>query len=438
MDIAPYVRDADDLDAAARLGDLDAGRQGRAPARRCQGPGGRVPLPGPARRGRTKLAKDRPVWRLTRWRARGPGSPQQPQSRARPGEVLLVIAADGGYDPDTGFDPAARSPVPGQPGAATPKIDGARPDGTPRIRYGQPTPASVPAAVTGQSLDQHSERGPRPGRRAARSHARPGICRTGPPQPPSPPPTCTMPARRTRSGRTRCAPGRQTRRRPRSHAGRRGPSPAATARLQFAGGVAFRHELASLLLLDGPLRACWPTSPDPDLTRYLVLAHHGKLRVQVRDPGDLAVLPPARPRRTRSSGLSRARRRDIPAVLGQPAATLTVDLDQFQLGGDRSWTRTALGLRDRYGPFVLAYLETLVRVADWRASGGTELPDDNDDDHPAPAARAAARAAGQLPGGPGPDPGARRAGRPGRDGGVDAGRAGHHDHGARLARMARR
>jgi CRISPR-associated endonuclease/helicase Cas3 len=33
-----------------------------------------------------------------------------------------------------------------------------------------------------------------------------------------------------------------------------------------------------------------------------------------------------------------------------------------------------LGLRDRYGPFVLAYLETLVRVADWRASGGRELP----------------------------------------------------------------
>ena len=60
----------------------------------------------------------------------------------------------------------------------------------------------------------------------------------------------------------------------------------------------------------------------------------------------------------------------VPAMLGQPAATLTVDLDQFQLGGDRSWTRTVLGLRDRYGPFVLAYLETLVRVADWRASGG--------------------------------------------------------------------
>jgi hypothetical protein len=27
-----------------------------------------------------------------------------------------------------------------------------------------------------------------------------------------------------------------------------------------------------------------------------------------------------------------------------------------------------------YGPFVLAYLETPVGVADWRASGGRELP----------------------------------------------------------------
>ena len=32
------------------------------------------------------------------------------------------------------------------------------------------------------------------------------------------------------------------------------------------------------------------------------------------------------------------------------------------------------GLLDRYGPFTLAYLEALVRISDWRASGGRELP----------------------------------------------------------------
>ena len=34
----------------------------------------------------------------------------------------------------------------------------------------------------------------------------------------------------------------------------------------------------------------------------------------------------------------------------------------------------ALALRDQYGPFVLAYLETLVRISDWRASAGMEVP----------------------------------------------------------------
>ena len=61
-------------------------------------------------------------------------------------------------------------------------------------------------------------------------------------------------------------------------------------------------------------------------------------------------------------------------MFGLPPAELTIDLDQFSLGGDRSWTRDALALRDRYGPFILAYLETLVRVADWRASAGAGVP----------------------------------------------------------------
>jgi len=106
-----------------------------------------------------------------------------------------------------------------------------------------------------------------------------------------------------------------------------------------------------------------------------MLAHHGKLRVQVRDPGDLAVLPAGEASTRKILGLEQGAETQVPSILGQPATTLTVDLDQFQLGSDRSWTRSVLGLRDKYGPFVLAYLETLVRVADWRASGGRELPE---------------------------------------------------------------
>ena len=65
---------------------------------------------------------------------------------------------------------------------------------------------------------------------------------------------------------------------------------------------------------------------------------------------------------------------DIPPMLGQPATNLTVDLGQFYPGGERSWTGTVRFLLDRYGPCTLAYLETVVRVSDWRASGGRELP----------------------------------------------------------------
>ncbi len=143
--------------------------------------------------------------------------------------------------------------------------------------------------------------------------------------------------------------------------------------LRFDGGVAFRHELASLLMLDGPLGNLLADAPDADLARYLVLAHHGKLRVQVRDPGDLAVLAAGEASENRLLGLEEGATVDVPPLLGQPAAQFTVDLEQFRLGGERSWTRTALGLRDRYGPFVLAYLETLVRIADWRASAGLEV-----------------------------------------------------------------
>jgi CRISPR-associated endonuclease/helicase Cas3 len=139
-----------------------------------------------------------------------------------------------------------------------------------------------------------------------------------------------------------------------------------SGRLTFASEAQFRHELASLLMLDGPMGGLLADVTDQDLARYLVLAHHGKLRVQVREPGDA--------RENVLLGLERDSTQSVPPMLGQPGGELTVDLGQFSLGGDRSWTRTVLALRDRYGPFVLAYLETVVRIADWRASGGMKVP----------------------------------------------------------------
>ena len=84
----------------------------------------------------------------------------------------------------------------------------------------------------------------------------------------------------------------------------------------------FRHELASLLLIDGPLRALVDAEADLDLVRYLVLAHHGKLRVQVRDPDQVSsrVL----------LGLEDGAVWAVPSLLGQPEASLTVDLGSVQ------------------------------------------------------------------------------------------------------------
>jgi CRISPR-associated endonuclease/helicase Cas3 len=74
-------------------------------------------------------------------------------------------------------------------------------------------------------------------------------------------------------------------------------------------------------------------------------------------------------------GLEQGAVSEIPPILGQSPATLAVDLEQFGDGSDRSsWGKAVAGLLDRYGPFVLAWLETIVRIADWRASGGRELP----------------------------------------------------------------
>lgn len=362
IDIAPYVRDAEDLDAQLAWATwTPESEDGHPPADakfppagyRCRVPVGQV----------NAFAKDVAVWRLDpllgHWaRVR----PQVPQARARPGEVLVAAAASGGYDPVTGFDPGARQPVPGCPSLDTTAEPG---DGA-EDRY-----AADPASVQQRdwvSLDKHSHDVRRQAEALFRT-LRPAV-------PDEAARSAVTAAYLHDAGKAHptwqdalcglASPGEKDR----ITAGRPWAKSGGDGRLRFEGGAGFRHELASLLIVDGPLRDLLSEAPDRDLARYLVLAHHGKLRVQVRDPADLAVTEAAG--ENKILGLEHGAPSDIPRVLSQPAARFTVDLDQFRLGGERSWTRTALSLRDRYGPFVLAYLETVVRIADWRASAGME------------------------------------------------------------------
>lgn len=122
----------------------------------------------------------------------------------------------------------------------------------------------------------------------------------------------------------------------------------------------FRHELVSALML-----------PDePPLVTYLVAAHHGTVRITVRPAGE----EPPFLRGVRDGD----RTPPVELSTGERFPARSLHTGIFTTG---RWTERAKTLRDDLGPFRLAYLETLVRVADWRSSArhdGPVPPDDGD------------------------------------------------------------
>ena len=363
LDIGPYVRDTDDLDVQLAWASWVAGESGAPPAD-AKAPAAEWRCRVPLRELGTFLKRDGvTVWRLDQ--VRGRWTRVTSQARARPGEVLVTAASSGGYDPEVGFAPTAAGAVPDSPELKT----------SADLAAGAEDPYRADSGSVQQraweTLDEHSEKTRFQAEKLLSALGSPGLRD-------SVASSAVTAAYLHDVGKSHniwqdaiCALASADRRAEIDAGGPWAKSDSARP-LRFGGDVAFRHELASLLILDGPLRGLLAEAPDPDLARYLVLSHHGKLRLQVRDPGDLAVIAPGEAGERKILGLEHGSVADIPSLLGQPAAEFIVDLDQFYLGGERSWTRTALALRERYGPFVLAYLEALVRIADWRASAGAE------------------------------------------------------------------
>ena len=132
----------------------------------------------------------------------------------------------------------------------------------------------------------------------------------------------------------------------------------------------FRHELASALAW---LQTAPADAAERDLVAYLVAAHHGKVRLSIRSLPDEEP-PSDRPDARIARGVIEGDPLGPVDLDGVSLSVITLDLRLMELGraadDQPSWLARMIALRDRFGPFLLAWLETLLRAADGRASAG--------------------------------------------------------------------
>jgi CRISPR-associated endonuclease/helicase Cas3 len=137
----------------------------------------------------------------------------------------------------------------------------------------------------------------------------------------------------------------------------------------------FRHERASALALLGEASPALDHLPEEDrfLCIYLIAAHHGRIRMTLRS------MPKEKPGYV--FGVKDAEA--LPSVHIGDSQTIEATLSPSQytgLGladdGTQPWQERAAALYDRLGPFALAYLETLVRLSDWKASSNPTKDDE--------------------------------------------------------------
>lgn len=342
LDISPYIRDANDLDVSLLWRDLaDNEALGMAPA-----PEELCPVSVARFRDFLPTLQKRQAWPRV-WDGLSEGwTPLRPDA-LRPGLILLIDTKGGGYDPDLGWWPEATEVTP-VPTASTEQST------APNEGYDddQMSVAGHFVSLRRHSTDVAAELEALLGavtpddavsaalRLAAQWHD------TGK----------AHPHFQARLVEPLAADD------PRRDEGPWAKSDAPSA---LAAGdnerPRFRHELASALAL--------LQNGGDDLAAYLVASHHGKVRLSLRSlPGE------------RLPGDDRHFARGVwdgdvlPSVTlgdGTVVPETTLSLRLMELGMSEmgpSWLERMLALRDRHGPFRLAYLEALLRVADWRAS----------------------------------------------------------------------
>ena len=371
VDISPYVRDADDTDI--RVFWLDAWETGDEPPRPGQEELCAVSI-GTARtwisklrklpnRGKNLLFQRDPQWRRRDERNGATPPGWMPlEGEPWPGLVLLAVPNAGGYHEDSGFT--------GDPNHVPKPISGPEPTSGPG-RAATLSEVAVSSEAEGHDEDPLS----RPGivvpladhlrRVTAEADA---LCAALDVEPTTRA-TVVRAARWHDLGKAHEV-FQDTMRR---GLGGRAATPdvllAKTAGQSRHGRAYFRHELASALAFLS--HEHW--SRDADLVAYLIAAHHGKVRMNLR------ALPREAAPKDERTGARFARGVwegdalppfDLEGGEHWEGGNLLLSI--MELGWDdvsrESWTERTRELLTRLGPFRLAWLETLLRVADWRAS----------------------------------------------------------------------
>jgi CRISPR-associated endonuclease/helicase Cas3 len=293
--------------------------------------------------GQAQALKNRDKWRRDsldgRW-MKHDGAP-------RPGMTFLLRAREGGYDPELGFWHDAKPPVETLPPAPARQQETYDDDGRSR----QTIPVLLPdhlqhVAQAAQSLCERLGETHSAVPRAARWHdvgkSHPAFQAMLLANPHSSLDAGRLWAKSDYGGYATC----------------QGEAP------RFQERRHFRHELASLLAWleahDG--------DADADLVAYLIAAHHGKVRMSLRALPEEAEAPMGQrfARGVWDGDLLPAFVFDGEAIPETRLRLALMELGEGEQG--ESWTARTQRLLARHGPFLLAWWEALVRIADWRAT----------------------------------------------------------------------